>query len=251
MNTNLSGKLALITGAEAGLGRQIALRLANDGADIILHYVFDQHAAEETAREINEMGRQAYLIRADFFNINEIDAMFQQIHRIGTTDILINNAGALFQRLSFLEEDSKKDELWEKSFQINYMSVVRTMRELIPPMCQQGWGRVINISSVSCRIRTRTGATVHYSPMKSAVETLTVHVSDEVAQYGVTCNCVGPGNMKTKLVSEAPLPDPDILRLYHTRRGGTSEEVAATVEYLASPDASFVTGEVFYTSGGR
>ena len=251
MNTDLAGKLALVTGAETGLGEQIALRLAKDGADVIIHYLFNQTRAEQVAQQIRNMGRKAELVRADFTEPKEIAGMFCRIQEIGPVDILVNNAGALFQRLSFLDQAAQTDALWEKSFQVNYMSVVRTMREFIPQMCQKGWGRIVNISSVSCRIRSSFGATVHYSPMKSAVETLTVHVSGEVARYEDTCNGVAPGNMHTPLVKQAPLPDESVMRLYHLQRSADPSEVAATVEYLVSPDASYVTGEIFYTSGGR
>ena len=251
MNTNLSGKLALVTGAETGLGANIALRLAQDGADVIVHYVFNRENAQEIARRIQKMGRQAYLVQADFCSAEETRAMFREIEGISPVDILVNNAGALFQRATFLDLCKESDQLWEKSFQVNYMGVVRTMRELVPGMCQRGWGRVVNISSVSCRIRALPGATIHYSPMKSAVETLTIHVSAEVAQFGVTCNCVGPGNMVTPLTQNAPLPNPHVLELYHAKRNAAPDEVASAVEYLVSPDAGFITGEVYYVSGGR
>lgn len=251
MNTNLNGKLAFVTGAETGLGEQIALRLANNGADIIIQYLFDSRRAEQVAQKIRDMGHTAHLIRADFSSAEAVSNMLHTVKKLGHIDVLVNNAGALLQRLHFLDQDALNDALWERSFQINYMSVVRTMREFIPDMCEKGWGRIINISSVSCRIRSRFGATVHYSPMKSAVETLTVHVSGEIAKFGVTCNCVAPGNMRTPLVDHAPLPDKNVLNLYHVQRNASPNEVAATVEYLASPDASFITGEVIYTSGGR
>lgn len=250
MNLDLHGKLALVTGSEGGLGEKIALRLAGDGADIVVHYIASQEKAEKVAQKIREMGVKAYVVKADFSSADDMGKMFQKIHEIGTLDILVNNAGIL-KRMKLLDTEAADESFWEKSFQINYMSVVRTMREFLPEMCKKGWGRVINISSISCRIRSSLGATVSYTPMKSAVEALTIHVSDEVAQFGVTCNCVGPGNMRTPMVANAPLPNPKTLELYHTRRNADPDEIAATVEYLASPDASFVTGEVYYTAGGR
>jgi len=251
MDLDLKGKLALITGAERGLGEKISLRLAGDGADVIIHYVFDEAAAERVAAKAREKGVNAYVIRADFTVPEDMKTFFEKVRSIGSPDILINNAGFLSRRLRFYSEDNSSDDIYYKSFEINYMAVVRTMREFIPGMVSKGWGRIVNISSVTCRMRTSTGATVHYSPMKSAVETLTRHISDEVAQYGVTCNCVGPGNMRTDMVADAPLPNPKILELYHTRRNADPDEIAATVEFLAAPDAGVTTGEVFYTSGGR
>lgn len=250
MNLDLSGKLALVTGSEGGLGEKIAIRLARNGANVIVHYVLSREKAEAVARELTSYGVQAYLVHGDFSTAEGVAEMMRQTREIGDPDILINNAGIL-KRMKLLSAEAGEEEVWEKSFQVNYMSVVRTMREFLPYMCKAGWGRVVNISSVSCRIRSSLGATVAYTPMKSAVEALTVHVSDEVAQYGVTCNCVGPGNMRTPMVANAPLPDPRTLELYHTRRNADPDEIAATVEYLASPDASFVTGEIFYTAGGR
>ncbi len=251
MNTNLRGKLAFVSGAESGLGEKIALRLAGDGADIIIHYVISRENAESVAERVRAMGVAAHIVKADFTSAEETAAMVTAVKEIGTVDILINNAGFLGKRMKLLDGDARDEALWKKSFDINFMSVVRTMQAFIPAMCEKGWGRVINISSISCRIRTNIGATIHYTPMKSAVESLTLHASYEAAPYGVTCNCVGPGNMRTPMVKNAPLPDIETLKLYHTKRNADPDEIASAVEYLASPDAGFVTGEVCYAAGGR
>lgn len=251
MNTNLHGKLAFITGAEGGLGEKIAIRLAEDGADIIIHYVANRESAEGVAEKVRTIGQKAYVVKADFTSAEEVAAMIAEVKEIGPVDILVNNAGFLGKRVKLLDEDAYDEALWKKSFEINFMSVVRTMQAFSLDMCQKGWGRIINISSVSCRIRANIGATIHYTPMKSAVESLTLHSSYELAPYGVTCNCVGPGNMRTPMVKNAPLPDPRTLELYHVRRNADPDEIASAVEYLASPDAGFITGEVYFVTGGR
>jgi 3-oxoacyl-[acyl-carrier protein] reductase len=246
--TGIRGKKALVTGASTGIGRAIALLLAREGADVVVHY----HRSEEEARTVagmaNAEGVQAYLARADLTKAAEATRLVQEaLDRFGRVDILINNAGGAIRRAPVTEAS---DALWEESFQLNVMSMVRMTRSVLPYMMEQNRGVIVNISSVAAQ--TGGFQSVHYAAMKGAVNTLTKGVANEVATFGIRVNAVAPGLVDTPFHRKTPGQDfQKAARRIPLGRTGVPEDIAPLAVFLCSDEAAWITGEVFKVAGGQ
>ncbi|NOK58078.1 MAG: SDR family oxidoreductase [Chloroflexi bacterium AL-W] len=249
MKIDLTGKTALVTGGNSGIGRAISIVLAQSGADVALTY-FSTKRGEETARAIRAAGRRAcslYMDGTDSASVS--DAITRAAAEFdGHIDILVNNAGHLIGRVPIAEMD---DEHWHKVINVNLSSAFYCARSILPYM-NTGWGRIINMSSLAAHNGGGPGATA-YSTAKAGLLGLTRGLAKEYAPRGITANAVAPGLIlgtpfhdtfntdegKKKAIAGIPL-----------QRGGTPEEVASTVVYLASEQAGFITGEVIEFNGG-
>ncbi len=243
----LLGKVALVTGAGRGIGRAIARALAEEGADVVICDI-DYEAAQKVAQEVeNDFGRRALPARMDVSNLAEVKTVFQMVlQQFGRLDILVNNAG-IIRRGSF---ENHSDEDWEKVMAVNLRGTYYCSREAALIMKKQGWGRIINISSVAGKIGDITSAP-SYGPSKAAVNALTKSFARALAPYGITVNAVAPHAIETEMSAQwSEEQRKAIIAQIPLGRLGKPEEVAAAVAFLASPQASFITGEILDVNGG-
>lgn len=243
----LSGMVAVVTGAGRGIGRSIALKFAEEGADIVINYSKSGEEAEETAETIRFMGRKALLIRADVSNPFQVRSMVEKtIKEMGKVDVLVNNAGILVP--GSLVELSNED--WDRVVRVNLNGVFYCLREFGKHMVKRRKGVIINIASTAGIIPLiGCGA---YSSTKAAVIMLTKQAALEWAEHGVRVNAICPGPIKTQMTLSRYTPDKleKRNRLTPMGRMGEPEEVARLAVFLASAESSYITGETITIDGG-
>ena len=242
---SLSGNVAVVTGAGSGIGRGIAQRLARDGASIGV-WDLNLDGAAVTARLIENAGGKALAIKADCSNAAEIKAAADQPRaKFGPIAILVNNAG-IAPFTPFLESD---DELFDKVIRINLRGPWLVTKECLPDMLAVGWGRVINITSSS--VQTGSPAQGHYVSSKGGLMGMTKALALEFAASNVTFNMIPPGFIDTPMLRAAPVDAEAFAKTLPMKRIGQPEDIAAAAAYLASEEASYITGQTISTNGGR
>jgi len=242
----LAERTALVTGASRGIGRAIALALAQEGADVIVNYVSNETPAQQLAEEITQMGRQAILTRADVSDFPDTYRMAQEIYKaFGHLDILVNNAGITSDK-TFQKMDHAS---WRTVLATNLDGVFNCTKVFIDGMLTQGWGRVVNITSVIGQIGNF--GQVNYAASKAGVAAFTKSLAKEVAAKGITVNAVAPGFIETEMVTTIPEKvRTRLLEQIPMRRFGRGEEVARACVYLCSADGDYITGSELMLNGG-
>jgi NAD(P)-dependent dehydrogenase (short-subunit alcohol dehydrogenase family) len=261
---SLAGRVVLVTGAARGIGRAIALALAEAGADVA---VADIHLAKyqgeryyrlkqrwsgdeenvSTCEAVTQRGRRSIGVECDVADRQQVkNSVARVAAELGAIDILVNNAGVV-NNLAPLAEMTR--EAWDRELSINLTGAFHCIQETVPAMATRGWGRIINLSSVAAV--TGAASQVAYAASKAGLIALTKTVTKEYAAQGVTCNAVLPGLIATPLV----LSMPEELRKATVRgvpagRLGQTTEIAAVVAFLASPGASYINGVEIPVDGG-
>lgn len=245
MTRSLNGRVAVVTGAGSGIGRAIAIRLAEDTAKIAI-WDINAAGAEETAKMIRDAGGTAIAIEADCSDKAAISAAADRTRReLGPIAILVNNAG-IAPFTSFLNTD---DELFDKVIHINLRGPWLLTKEVLPEMLEAGWGRIINITSSS--VQTGSPAQGHYVSSKGGLMGMTKALALEFAPSGVTFNMIPPGSVDTPMLRAAPIDADAFAQTLPMKRLGQPEDIAAAAAYLASEEAGYITGQVISTNGGR
>ncbi len=239
-------KVLVVTGGSRGIGSEIAFQAAQAGYFVVVNYNNSEDAANALCKKIGEFGGEAICVKADVSDEIQVNEFCKKVHEMcGGADVLVNNAGissfSLFTDIS--------TELWDKTFDINVKGQFLVTRAFLPAMIRRKQGSIINISSVwgisgsSCE--------VHYSASKAAVIGMTKALAKELGPSNIRVNCVAPGVIDTEM--NKALSEEDIKNLADETplcRVGSVSEVAKTVLFLASDDASFITGQVISPNGG-
>jgi len=243
---DLTGRVALVTGASRGLGRAIATGLARAGATVCINYRQQHERAKETLQAIEAAGGHAFVHQADVSDRAQADALIGAVvGRAGRLDILVNNAGISREGL-FVE---MSDGEWTSVLETNLGGVYHCARQGAHHMLRQGWGRIINVSSV---LVSRAGrGQVNYAASKGGVNALTTALATELGPRGVTVNAIAPGLIETDMSRPfIGMSASKIREWIPMRRVGRPEEVAALAVFLASEDAGYITGQIIAVDGG-
>ncbi len=242
---NLEGKTALVTGAAQGIGREIALALAADGADVAVCDV-NGEAAQKAASEIEAKGRKAAALTANVAASAEVTAMIDRtVEKLGRIDILVNNAGITRDGLIM----RMKEEDWDLVLDINLKGAFNCTKAALKYMTKQRSGTIINIASIVGAMGNPGQA--NYVASKAGLIGLTKTIAREYANRNITANAVAPGFIDTAMTQA--LPDTvraDLSKQIPLGRLGTSDDVAQAVRFLASPAATYITGQVLHVNGG-
>jgi 3-oxoacyl-[acyl-carrier protein] reductase len=246
MEKELSGKVALITGASRGLGKAIALKLASQGANIAVNYTARKDKADKVADEIRASGVEAIIIKADVAISTEVKKMVNDvIAKWGKIDILVNNAG--IARDNLLPRMS--DDAWDAVINTHLRGAFLCTKFALRSMMNQPWGRIINISSVAGLVGNAGQA--NYSAAKGGLIAFTKSMAREVGSLNITANAIAPGFILTEMTDLLPQAHKDAaLARISLKRFGTSEEVAELVFFLISKRAGYITGQVITIDGG-
>ena len=242
----LKGRTALVTGGSRGIGRAIALALAEEGADVAVNYVASEQAAHDVAEHIQKMGRRTMLAQADVSDYPDTFRMAQDVLReFGRLDILVNNAGINSDK-TFVKMDHAS---WRKVLGTNLDGVFNCTKVFIDSMIKQNYGRVVNITSVIGQIGNFGQA--NYAASKAGVAAFTKSLAKELAGKGITVNAVAPGFIETEMVEGIPEKVRQrLLDQIPLRRFGTAVEVGRAVVYLVSADGDYITGAEVSINGG-
>jgi len=243
---NLAGRVALVTGGSRGIGRATCLALASRGAAVAVLCRSRIKEAQEVVEQIQAIGGRGLAMEANALDPEAIKRSTREaVATLGRIDILVNNAGEMTD-VSVID---MKDEDWEQSLAINLTSSFRYARECILSMKDRRWGRIINVSSQV--VYTGSNNHAHYSAAKSGLLGFTFSLTKELGPYGITANVVAPGRILTDLLLERMAGrEQEWMSQTPMRRFGRPEEVAATIAFLASEDASYITGAVINVNGG-
>ena len=242
----LTGKAALVTGAGRGIGKEIALTLAKEGADIALNYNGSKEAAEETAMQIEAIGRKVILLPCNVSDFQACGAMVEQAEKeFGKIDILVNNAGITKDNLLLRMTEEECNMVLD----VNLKGSFYTIRHITKQMLKRRYGRIINLSSISGVIGNVGQA--NYCASKAGIIGLTKSAARELASRNITVNAIAPGFIDTDMT--AVLPDnvkEGILAQIPMRRFGSVKDIAETAAFLASDKAAYITGQVIQVNGG-
>ncbi|HEY8862835.1 MAG TPA: SDR family NAD(P)-dependent oxidoreductase [Candidatus Dormibacteraeota bacterium] len=238
-------QIAIVTGGASGIGRATAVRMAGEGAAVVIADV-NGEGADGVAKSISEGGGRAIALQVDVTDATGVRAMTEQaITAFGKIDILVSNAG--WDRAGpFADTD---EELWDRVIAINYRGHLATCHAALPYMRERGRGRIVTVASDAGRVGS--SGEVVYSGAKGAVIAFTKGLAREVARYGINVNCVAPGLVDTPLL--AGMPEKliaAIVRSIPLRRTGVPEEIAAAICFFASEDAAYITGQTLSVNGG-
>jgi 3-oxoacyl-[acyl-carrier protein] reductase len=266
---DLSGRVALVTGASRGLGRADALALARAGADVVvadllveseLSEATDRYGAlatvarqqgmvhsEETVEQIRGLGRRALAVRCDVTSRAEVNAaVTRAVEELGSVDVLVNNAGTLDHVAQFPDQSP---ELWERDLRVNLTGAFNCAQAVWPHMKERGWGRIVNMASVAGTLGGFGQAS--YSTTKAGILGLTKTLAMEGGRHGITCNAIVPGVIGSEAfhLANAAMNE-RIVKRTALKRHGEPEEIANTVAFLCSDLASYVTGAEITVTGG-
>ena len=246
MSGELAAQVALVTGGSRGIGRSIALQLAAAGADVVVNYLSNAAAADETVRLVHERGGRASALAFDVGDAVAAHAGVQSIvDQKGRLDILVNNAGLAVDALLL----RTKEEDWERVLRTNLTGVFHCTKPAVRAMVRGRYGRIINLSSLVAEMGNAGQAA--YAAAKAGVIGFTRSLAREVASRGVTVNAVAPGLVATEMTGALTEQQQAVYTgLIPAGRVGTVEEVAAAVVFLASPAAGYITGQVLHINGG-
>lgn len=248
-NMKLQGKVGLVTGSSSGIGQAIAVRLANEGADIVVHYSHNRQGAEETLDRVKAAGRQGWIVQADLSLTHETkNAVSQAMADAGGLDILVNNAGRE-KRAAFWEVT---EEDYDTVVDLNLKGVFFATQTVVKHLlATQRPGKIINISSVHEDLPFPGFAP--YCISKGGMRMLTRNLAVELGPYGITINAIAPGAIQTPinrdLLNDPPKLDA-LLDQIPLKRLGQPHDVAGLAAFLASPDADYITGATYFVDGG-
>jgi 3-oxoacyl-[acyl-carrier protein] reductase len=240
------GKAAIVTGASRGIGRAIALKLASEGASVVVNYNKHSAAAEEVAAAVRDSGSTALVVQADVAQPPDVERLVQSaVGELGRIDVLVNNAGITRDQL--LMRMSTED--WDSVLDTNLKSAFLMTKAVLRPMLKQRYGRIVNITSIS-GIMGNAGQ-ANYSASKAGLIGFTRSVAREVASRDILVNAVAAGVIDTEIWDGVPRAAIDaMLTMIPAGRKGTPEEIAEVVAYLGSHWLSYVTGQVINVDGG-
>jgi 3-oxoacyl-[acyl-carrier protein] reductase len=240
------GKVAIVTGAGQGMGQQVALDMAAEGAQVVICDI-QQDALNETKGEIERAGGRCLSLKCDVASRAQVEKMIRETKdTFGRVDILINNAGLLLT--GTIEETT--DEIIDRTLDINVKGVLYAIRAVTPIMKAQRYGRIVNVASITGKNGDNTTVCV-YGASKGALIALTRSVARQLGPFGVTCNAIAPHAVMTKMMSywdeEKKRRIADQIPV---RRLGTSNDMSSLMMFLASDESSFITGETVNINGG-
>lgn len=242
----LEGKTALVTGASRGIGREIALELARQGANVVINFAGSEAKANEAAEEIKAMGREAFAIQGDVSDPDAVAAMVKEtIDRFGSLDILVNNAGITRDNLLMRMKESE----WDDVININLKGVFLCTKAVTRQMMKQRNGRIINIASI-VGVSGNPGQ-ANYVAAKAGVIGLTKTAAKELSSRNINVNAIAPGfittDMTEKLTEDVKA---EMLKQIPLARFGEPSDIAKAVVFLASDDSSYMTGQTLHIDGG-